>query len=824
LLAIFPQGATDEKGANRTCVEQEAKREPMNFGGNINTLTGVYAADAAAASSPFGAKGDLPRSSSRIDLGTVLVALGFLALVGTELVLVFAIPGVNYAGADGKAAQAIILATLEFARPFHISNLNPLEGMGSQMMPMNVWVNPAYWPFAFFSKHVAADVSGLVAFVCYALACYAMARCFDVPRLPSIAAAQLSLMLFGPAALAVVFAIAYVSIPGLAVVYAPHVLAFGLLARLSPARPHVFLMGTALTALLFYSLYCDPLWTLVSGIAWIVPFAVVTFSPMRRDTILIRCAVLGACVGLLLLSGALEYAYSLSQYTARVQFPDLLRRPPDAVFASAVVSSKYAQYFYCTCVPGWALGMALLRGRPRTLVLAAIISAVALLVYAAAFLYLGRNWPLPLPHYLEHALFPLFWTAAVAGYWGGLEALVTRGLFPLPASWGLRDACVAGWLSREKGRALAISFTPHPNPLPASEEREPAESGAPLGSNLIGNRVGRWWPRVPALSSRQAAAAITLMALAAVCILPALTIDRVVKFPKSTMRFWQEPWLDQPELDQFFASSIGLRDDRRFRGTALFYTNQYDEFLTMDSLWAAGVPTANEYSQLVTPQSIYFINQLFGRDLTYELNWFHPWSGDGDFPLLFKTLRAMGVRYVVGYERFAGAEAARLRSIALPRRPISGGPGDWLVYELPDLNMGNYSPTSIMIAEVAAEILGRLRAPNFDYSSQVALSAPIERSLLPARDVRMSIVQGGLHVSAQSEGTSLLLLPYQFSHCLRAHDDAVQLVRADLLMTGMVFSGRVDTDISFDYGILSPQCRRADFTDIKQLQFKLASP
>jgi hypothetical protein len=88
----------------------------------------------------------------------------------------------------------------------------------------------------------------------------------------------------------------------------------------------------------------------------------------------------------------------------------------------------------------------------------------------------------------------------------------------------------------------------------------------------------------------------------------------------------------------------------------------------------------------------------------------------------------------------------------------------------------------------------------------------------------MSIVRGGLHVSAQSYGTSLLVLPQQFSHCLRAHDDRALLVRANLLLTGMIFSGRVDTDISFDYGILSPRCRRADFVDLKQLQIQLASP
>jgi hypothetical protein len=740
----------------------------MVFAGQVKGLADVEGGGAAGATRP---PGDFPGLATRINVRTLLALSGFLALVGTELALILTIPGINYAGADGKAAQAVILATLEFAKPFHISNLNPLEGMGSQMMPMNVWVNPAYWPFAFFDRQVAAELSGLIAFVCYALACYAMARCFDVPRLPSIAAAQLSLMLFGPAALALVFAVVYVSIPGLAVVYAPHMLAFGLLARLSPARPQVFVIGTGLFALLFYSFYCDPLWTLVSGIAWIVPFAVVMFSPLRRDTILVRCSVLGACVGLLLVSGAVEYAYSLSQYTARVQFPDLLRRPPDAVFASAVVSSKYAKYFYYACVPGWAIGMGLLRGRPRTLVLAASISAVALSAYAAAFLNLGGNWPLPLPLYLEHALFPLFWTAALAGYWGGVEALVARGVLPLAV-------------------------------VSASGER----------------------PRLPALPSKQSATVMAIVAMGVALIIPTVAIGTVSIYPKWKVKYWQENWPEQPELNQFLASNIGLRNDRRFRGTALFYTNQYDEFLTIDSLWAAGVPTANEYSQLVTPQSIYFINQLFHQPLTFELNWFRPWSGDGNFPLLFKTLRALGVRYVAGYERFAVAEAAQLPSTTLPRRPLAGPPGGWRVYELPDVNAGNYSPTGEIMAESGAEILTNLRSSTFEYRDQVVLSTAVSEALTPARNVRMSIVRGGLHVSAQSDGTSLLLLPQQFSHCLRAHDDRVRLVRANLIMTGLIFSGRVDTDISFDYGILSPRCRRADFADLKQLQIKLASP
>jgi hypothetical protein len=56
--------------------------------------------------------------------GFLLVAFAFIALLGAELVLLTTIPGTNYDGADGKAAQAEILTTMEFARPFDITNLN----------------------------------------------------------------------------------------------------------------------------------------------------------------------------------------------------------------------------------------------------------------------------------------------------------------------------------------------------------------------------------------------------------------------------------------------------------------------------------------------------------------------------------------------------------------------------------------------------------------------------------------------------------------------------------------------------------------------------
>jgi hypothetical protein len=711
------------------------------------------------------ASAHLPALCSR---GFLLVVFAFIALAIADVVLVLMMPGINYAGADGKAAQAEILITLEFARPFDVTNLNPLQGLGSQLMPMNVWVNPAYWPFAFFDKEVASEISGIAAFLCYSAACYAMARCFDLPRIPSIIAAQLSIVLFGPAVRALGFLPSFASIPGLAIVYAPHLLAFGLLARVSPERPQVLFIAGGLLGLLFYSLYCDPLWTMVSGLAWTIPFAVMTFSPLGRGTILARCAVLGGFTAALLLSGALEYVYSLSQYAARVQFADLDRsRLPE--YTSVLFRSQFGSFFYGSCVLGWVLGILLLRSRSRILVLTGAASGLSFFLYACAYMCSAGHWWLPIPIYIEHTLFPLFWTAAIAGYWGALQALAARARRRL-----------------------------HP---PDGEDG-----------------VVSWRRRMRSLSPAQAAAATAIVAVVTASVIPIVVIAEA---PREVAKYWYEPWPNEPELRNFLGDKIGLRADPRFRGSAFFYTLEYDEFLTLDSLWVDAVPTANEYSQLVTPQAIYFIHRLFKRRLSHDLNWFRPWinTAGGSFPTLFRTFRALGVRYLAGYQHIPHVPGIEgLPFVSFPRRPPSHPPASWVIYEMPDVNIGNYSPTEIITAQSAADTVDAFASPNFDFSRQAVLSAEIRDQLVPARDVKLSIVRGGLHLSGRSDGTSLVVLPQQFSNCLRAYDERARLMRADLILTGVIFSGSINTNISFDYGIFSPECRRVDFADMKRLK------
>src|SRR5215467_4944265 len=354
----------------------------------------------------------------------IIAGFGLITLLAAEWFLTSTIPGTQFSQIDGKMAQAVIHMALNFGGIFHLNNINPFEGFGSQLPPHNVWADPAYWPFVLFDSPLVLDLSALIALGCLALACYVMARCFDVPVLPSIIAAQLSIILFGPLAyLLLTYQVFWIN-PGIAVVYAPQLVALGIIARLEPGRMRDFIFATgAIFALLLYSLSCDPLWTMISGIGLAGAFVVVALSPLRIRPILVRCAALGCCLAQLLMSGTIEYVYTLTQYSARVWFSDALAYVPQAFLASIVlISPSTMGPSYGLCVLGWVLGLLFARGRVRVLAVAGLLSFVFIVAYSATFLLMLKWW-LPLPLYIEHSLFPLFTTAAIAGYWAALRMI-----------------------------------------------------------------------------------------------------------------------------------------------------------------------------------------------------------------------------------------------------------------------------------------------------------------------------------------------------------------------------------------------------------------
>src|SRR5215510_4744824 len=220
------------------------------------------------------------RTISPYEWGVAGFALS--ALLVAQWMLSSAIHGPNYDGGDGKMAQATILAAVKFSGFFQVTTISPIEGIGSQLLPLNVWANPAFWPFHFLDKSIATDVSALIALMVFATACYVMARCFDVGVIASAVAAQACIILFAPTVLLLQLPTVFCLTPGNAVAYAPHLVALGLVARLEPGSWRALALTTVVVlGLLLYSIFCDPLWTMVNGFSLAIPFAVVISAPLR---------------------------------------------------------------------------------------------------------------------------------------------------------------------------------------------------------------------------------------------------------------------------------------------------------------------------------------------------------------------------------------------------------------------------------------------------------------------------------------------------------------------------------------------------------------
>jgi len=286
-------------------------------------------------------------------------------------------------------------------------------------------------------------------------------------------------------------------------------------------------------------------------------------------------------------------------------------------------------------------------------------------------------------------------------------------------------------------------------------------------------------------------------------IIPGWLADFAINGSAAYAELWHEPWPNEPELQKFFSDNVGRAVGHPIRGSVHFWAFYSETDFTVISLWANSVHTVDEYSQLVTPQVLYTQYALLRNNVIGALNGFVLLPGTSS-EVFFRALQLFGVRYyIVDSADSAGASIANQAGyplLTMPRRPIVGEPGLWQIYELPNPNIGNYSPTEVVTATSAPEMVAAMRAENFDFRRQVVLLDAPSETLVPADDMRLSQIRGGFHLWGRSSGTSLVVLPLQFSNCLRARDERVQVIRADLLMTGVIFLGTVDTDILFDYG------------------------
>jgi hypothetical protein len=718
----------------------------------------------SAPASPPKKKGGEPSETGGGGFLIFVLSIGLITLFAAVALVVVALGPDAYSGGDGKLNQDLITTYLAFGRPFIVNTVNPLEGVFSQLYPLNIWLNPGFVQFLIFDHDTALVSSTAVFLLIFCLAIYALARTVDLPLGTAVISAQLGAFAFPPLYHEAGLFSNYDLMPGAALTVALFTLLLCVILRLREASWRSFGVAVALsTGLISYIVFNDPLTMGVIGFSFLLPFGVVVLEGRRAAVIGLRLLVLATTAAILYAVGLVDYILAMDHYTARYYFSPEFFRPQTTDFVSVLFDFPEAVRTYAFLVPGWLLGLLLCRGRQRLIAVMATLNFLWIVMYGAVYLFSTIYWFAPLPLYLEEYTIHLAGIGAVTGWVALLRWIVGVG------------------------------------------------GVAHLG------RLVRWPSR-------------SLVAVGAVLIVPVMIGIYAMRIPAWMHGIRHEPWVVEPELVTYLGDKIGLRDGAEFRGTAYIFALGYRDELTSVNLWRNSIPTLNEYSQTLTPAYEYFRTRLLMETSADSQHMKGMFSADRQFLIERinpRALEAVGTRFLLStdnpstFSKNYGDLHAEPRGQFIEKIPTATPDQDrvWYMYEFPDPNRGHFNPTVVRVATTARAILEGLRAPDFDWRRVAYLTEPLEEPLVSTHHVRMTVERGRVRLQAETESKALLVLPIQYSHCLMLEDAPnARLVRANFLLTGLIFTGPINAMIEFNYGFFNAACRKADFRDLEAMQ------
>jgi hypothetical protein len=228
-------------------------------------------------------------------------------------------------------------------------------------------------------------------------------------------------------------------------------------------------------------------------------------------------------------------------------------------------------------------------------------------------------------------------------------------------------------------------------------------------------------------------------------------------------------------------------------------------------LWYYRIPTLFEYNQFMSPAFHALIKRALQRPpVVHERNITILTYPD------VHVLKLLGVRYVLMPQ--PDASLGELRATE-DRAGVA-----WGLIELPEPNLGTYSPTSVETRRDLSSMLDFIADDSIDLSKRAVAPEQVHGALTPVRAVALSMAGKDLRVVADSDGRSLIVVPVEFSHCLELIETPPEqgggatAFRIDGLLTGIVFAHHIDAVLSFRIGPLhNPTCRWADYRDLKGL-------
>ncbi len=179
----------------------------------------------------------------------------------------------------------------------------------------------------------------------------------------------------------------------------------------------------------------------------------------------------------------------------------------------------------------------------------------------------------------------------------------------------------------------------------------------------------------------------------------------------------------------------------------------------------------------------------------------------------------MGVKMIL-------TDSPAVRDATLVYETIAGD-SPLRIFQLNKANIGQYSPTRVVKVANASEAIAVMSQESFDPERDVVSEEELPNDLHPGKLMSVKTNLGPrLNVRAGSPGQSLLVLPFEYSECLRLEilgGRTARLIPVNLQQTGLLFEGQIDITISYRFGPWDrPECRGDDVKRADRLKLRNA--
>jgi hypothetical protein len=647
---------------------------------------------------------------------------------------------------------------------------NPLEGLGGLTLPQQALLDPGLW----LTAHLSPVAGPVVAMTFYAAA-LAAAICWLGMRLgagalSSVAAAWIGLLLAFPYVYPSLGFDFLWGVPGYVPFIALNVAAILLLLDLgrgARAADAARLIGIG--AMLAYEFIQYPNFVLLSVVVLGFFGLVVVFATPSKPERMIKivCGIGFAGIALIVFGRLIYGLWGFSKAT--FFWYEFFPRPADLRDQSFLVADH-------SNWPAWlAYGLALAgalvaawRGPP---VLQTFARGFLIFVLGEVVVVLVTSqggWKGPRVAYIDIFAYPFY--CLFAAY--ALAAAATALKLPdLPIGRPDRRQLVGGVVLCALPWLVLIDYAP-----------------PPLERHLVRNLNPFIWPPAETPISKFLAAELALR--------PGSTFrGRVANIAGSDA---DPQWTSAPFINQ-----------HNYDGISLFFSGNDHR---MYGLWYYGIPTLIELNQFASP-FFHLVNaRLLNAPGALDLRAYETPSIVND-----RVMALLGVRYLISDKLLPE------RAPAVKHRFVEGR--DLFVYSVPDTNLAGYSVTQTRRATNAQEVVSLLADPSLDLRDVAVLATADELPpLVRVSDSRLLVERGGYRIEAASTGASLLVLPIEYSHCLRpqwsstAGAPSPRLLRANLAMAAVLFTGEVKGRLTLRYGPLSSGCRIEDWREAEALR------